>query len=126
MAQMTIPLTFEADRKHDLPPKWDERRVEWDGWEPTPYTTYELHAGVEPCPACQLVFPTLSTVGTVHRRTTTEDGRNGNVIALQRGPLRDLYARRCLNCNIDQVYQMSTGQLWQLDSRDYGDEGSMP
>lgn len=90
-----------------LPAKWDGLPVQWDGWQeplifcpPLPETA---------CLACGMAVPKSANRGV--RRT-------------QLGSLPALHAFRCQNCGHDQVNELGSDVVWDLDSSDYGTEGS--
>lgn len=93
---------------HDLPPKWDGHPVRWLAWQKPMWTTLIFHSEdpAERCAACQKV---------THKHTAkgiTEDGKH-------------LVAERC-SCGHDTVFDLHTGELWELEASDYGDAGSYP
>ncbi|MHA7145464.1 hypothetical protein ACX80U_12175 [Arthrobacter sp. TmT3-37] len=92
--------------RHDLPPLWDGVPVAWKEWARID-TTIPLHVPTEDL-ACE-------QCGAVDEKDTTH-GR--------RGPFVNLMAARCRHCGHDQVTDMLTGTLWDLDDTDYADIGS--
>lgn len=116
---MSDLLTFT--RKHDLPPKWDGRRVEWSAFE----WSHDAMGGgqvficpppAEPdaCSACGGTKPTITATGTVH--PLPGDGHDW--------PVKQLVVWRCMDCRHDVVYDMARGATYDLDETDYGDDGS--
>lgn len=102
-------------RAHDLPPRWDDMRVEWEPWQAETFTTAVFHLPLKDlaCRAC----------GNLGQRQTTrgrfpDDELHGHVVRL--------WAYRC-DCGLDQVLDGldADGQMWDLDDTDYGDEGSI-
>jgi hypothetical protein len=105
-------LTLErppAERVHDLPPRWDGQPVTWGDWSIEAPTTLVFHMGPEAfaCPRC----------GTVEHQPLRCRGRYADIGGL-------LTATRCPHCAHDQVYDFETGELYDLEASDYGDEGS--
>lgn len=94
--------------RHDLPPLWDGVPVDWREWSRI-NTTLIHHAEAEDlaCDKCGAVDELDVTFG-------------------RRGPMINLCASRCRHCGQDQVTDMLTGTLWDLDETDYADIGSEP
>lgn len=100
-------------RPHDLPPLWDGHRVEWFGPWRQIETSARFHLPLkdQACRhACGSLATPLSCRGVVH---------DGN----PEGP-RQLSVARCPDCHHDTVYDLETGEFWDLDDSDYGPEGS--
>jgi hypothetical protein len=124
-------LTFEVHRGlgNDLPPKWDGRPVEWEGWRNLE-TSMALHLPVDDltCRACGAIGERAINSGKRLRTFRKEQRTKSGAIYLStqryRRPVRDLFAFRCRHCGHDQVLDTSTDQLWDLDPSDYSDEGS--
>lgn len=96
-------------REHDLPPRWDGKDVTWGDWQgPLP---------VFICPPPSLADTCCKACGSighnVHNRGYIEQ-------------LLALYAFRCTDCKHDQVLEIETNELWDLDHTDYGADGSTP
>lgn len=124
---------------HDLPPRWDGRRVEWRGWQQAPTTTLRFHLPPQ-CRCCTecgsldaphlnrgavwalpvegLAPPgddvVLALVETARRQAAQAAGR----------PVGQLFALRCPDCHHDQIGD-DRGQWWDLGDSDYGDDGSV-
>lgn len=133
---MTGPDLFAVTRRHDLPPKWDGRRVEWEPWRaldvlicPPPKPA--------PCPACGSLTPSIHATGTVypltgdsreipHVKRTRRSGRQyiAGTVAVPVTPGRVLHAYRCPDCHFDVVWDTRTDEWWDLDPTDYEDTGS--
>jgi hypothetical protein len=81
----------------------------------------------ECCSGCGSTSQQPCNTGLValRRRTTLADiegharGHHVGRVAVIR-----LFAWRCPDCHLDVVSDMQTGQVWDLDMSDYGDEGS--
>jgi len=134
---MSLRAVPDLPHRHDLPPLWDGRKVEWQGW--THYqSSMRFHrkpekcdncgdvSGVEPSINLGIVAPLPGEKMTVPRevkskRSGREYVRNVEVDAW---PLIQLVAFRCANCGHDQVHDQRTDEWWDLDEQDYGDEGS--
>lgn len=93
-----------------LPPKWDGTPVAWMTWEPAPHVIIcresEADSG---CTGCGYAGPGWQT------------RPNHTKVPLD---LRGLRVDRCANCLHDQVIDITTWQVWDLDPLDYGPEGS--
>lgn len=125
-------------RPHDLPPQWDGEPVTWRPWHAA-RTTLQFHAPPEAlaCEQCGTVDepavargsrpPADGATFTVSEPRRTRSGRE-YVRRVQRPawPVRDLTAYRCRHCGHDQVRDDRTGEQWDLDAEDYGDDGSRP
>jgi|SRR5699024_5201304 len=106
---MTKPaLTVVRGLSNDLPPKWDGRTVEWEGWEPPIFICPPLPDHERACDQCGTIDSKQSNTGRIH----TEQG------------IDLLIASRCQHCNHDTVYEATTQQVWDLDPSDYSDDGS--
>jgi len=138
-----MPDLLSMLREHDLPPRWDGRAVVWEGWQ-------YAHAGVFMCPpprrdvceGCGMPttergFPCWSTnIGLVaDSRTLTHADYEAEEAARARLPKRvkhklerhwwrELHAFRCHHCQLDNVWDVTTNEVWTLDHTDYGDTGS--
>lgn len=93
MNHRVLPL----ERDHDLPPRWDDNPVTWQGWCSAPSaTTWELHhrGPREECEACGCARPPINR-GTVRAPGLSLAGtavsRPGEVIGT-------LIAIRCPDC----------------------------
>ena len=124
-------------REFDLPPKWNDCLVEWEGWKPQPVA----HLCPPPrrrdcCSGCG--SPELPVVNRGYAATSalvTPAMLRRNKAARDRlGPgslhhvpsvvLLRLYAYRCQDCRHDVVWDIDTDEWWDLDHTDYGPEGS--
>ena len=129
---LTQPTLPAAPRLHDLPPLWDGHRVKWRGWRAAMRSSADFHIRQpEVCNFCADPTPASSNVGVVYasmagllrfpRRTSptqrVEEATLGR-------PVQWLTAYRCPSCRRDQVEDRVTGELWDLDDPDYGDDGS--
>ena len=143
------PLLLTLARQFDLPPKWDGRDVEWQGWEDTLDTFICGPAARqrEVCPACGSVEARVINIGLVHPlpgETWEQDHliekrtRSGRSIMVKAGkqmvkahPVLELVAFRCVDCKHDVVWDKydggweSGGTWWDLDHTDYGPQGSV-
>lgn len=117
MGAMTDGLDlFAATREHDLPPKWDGAATSWGDWDEMG-TVLCSKVKREPCDRCGSTTQPRVAVGF------TIPTRSGPVVHLHE---RRLHAFRCPGCLHDTVWDMSTGEWWDLDPTDYDDEGSNP
>ena len=130
---MNQPILPRAPRAHDLPPRWDGRRVEWTEWE-TFRTTMVYHGRSTACVLCLSVDEAMVTSGGILaepgevvpiRRPRTAYDALVNQRAEKRGAwIGVLYAFRCRECGHDQVLD-GDDNWWDLEDSDYGDEGSV-
>lgn len=126
-----------SGREHDLPPKWDGRDVTWRGWSSPSPTTADFHAPPEDracteCGAIDHLETNLGTVAalpgdteTVEQIRRTRSGRE--YIRTVERPARTvatLMALRCQHCEHDDVVDMTTNTVWELNSTDYTAAGS--
>lgn len=106
------PQALMFPRDHDLPPKWDGRPVQWDGW----HTLMPAFICPPPkrdcCPACGSLTEPVSNTGRVFADPDL------------RVPVGMLFAFRCPDCRIDLVLDSHGRDGWVLDESDYSDEGS--
>lgn len=104
---------LRTNRKHDLPPLWDDQPVQWQGWERPVWTTLALHLPLESlaCRKCGNLAAASRNAGVVRPPGAGH-------------PTRRLFATRC-DCGHDQVYDLDTDELWDLEDSDYGDAGSV-
>lgn len=103
------------DRLHDLPPAWDGVPVTWRPWQ-TGRSTLVFHVrnAELACRACGLLDEDLTAVGIID-------------LDIPRNGWRPrLHAHRCRGCGRDQVHDLDTDEMWDLDATDYGDAGSVP
>lgn len=108
-----------VDRAHDLPPLWDGRAVQWSDWtdERLPSLVFHVPADHWACTGCGWIRDTeLRAVGTL----MPPDG----VAAMY--PCVRLIVRRCPGCRLDEVTDIVTGEVWDLDATDYASTGSWP
>lgn len=125
-------------RPHDLPPRWDGRRVTWGPWTLT-QSTMMHHAKAEDlvCGHCGAIDWEPTAFGTIHlnpdetrierKVLTTKSG--GHYLADR--PTTDpwvwaLLVSRCTHCATDRVLDRRDGTTWVLDPDDYTDQGSYP
>jgi hypothetical protein len=123
-------------RRHDLPPRWDDRIVTWRGWE------VQIEAFICPpprqrcCEACgSLAKPVVNRgVVAVSPATTqaeldydAENRRRLGRLAHKRPLIAfvRLHVFRCPDCKTDLVWDTDTDEWWTLDDTDYGDDGSV-
>lgn len=138
---MTDLLTLA--REHDLPPRWDGFAVVWKPWQtPPPVFVCPPIRDNDVCTSCRLPRyhrgrPRWQTaVGLVcdrawldHDDYTRQQARRDRLPEHLRHEVRTrwwrrLHATRCVHCDHDVVTDTQTGQVWDLDHTDYGDEGS--
>jgi hypothetical protein len=129
---MTLRLVHS--RAHDLPPSWDGLRVDWSPWEVSGHSSLVFHAPADQfaCTGCGWIPDTqLRATGRVH----AEPGATFSVYPHARArrktkvpawPIARLVASRCTGCGLDQVTDVETGEVWDLDECDYTDAGSWP
>lgn len=113
------PDPAAADRAHDLPPLWDGRVVQWSPWSDQGMGSLVFHVPADhwACTGCGWIRDTeLRAVGTLMPP--------GGVTDLF--PVVRLIVRRCLGCQLDQVTDIHTGDVWDLEDGDYTDSGSWP
>lgn len=126
--------------RHDLPPRWDDYRVEWDGWNTGAVGFVCPPPKHEPCTVCRsLAEPAVNHGNAWSRpgeyrpyakprdygqvRANAAADRDGVILA-------SLWASRCPACGHDTVtvfgttYWPAEPETWDLDPSDYGDEGS--
>jgi hypothetical protein len=104
-------------REHDLPPLWDGRVVQWSPWVDQQMGSLVFHVPADhwACTGCGWIRDTeLRAVGTLMPP--------GGVIVMY--PVVRLLVRRCPGCHLDQVSDIVTGDVWDLEGRDYTDAGS--
>ena len=125
---------LRAVRDFDLPPRWDGHAVAWEPWEPEQVIICPPPKP-RPCPACGLIRPRATAVGRCATRPETTHREIENRAYAPHRHLTQLghlepvsyvrfHASRCTDCGHDQVYDSQTEQLWDLDWRDYGINGS--
>lgn len=102
-----------AAREHDLPVTWDGHPVTWRGWT-SASTTLQYHLPLEDlaCRRCGSLNERQVNTGVVAHHGAREVER--------------LAAFRCPDCHHDQVLELDTDRLWDLDETDYGAAGSTP
>lgn len=111
--------------RHDLPPRWDGRTVEWRGWTNTPPVMCPRVSYREPCVKCGSTSQPIINRGAVW--TTPGETASISRARLEQGRhlAGNLHAFRCPNCRHDTVLDSLTdGNWWDLDEADYTDEGS--
>lgn len=122
---MTLQLVHS--RTHDLPPLWDGRRVDWSEWKEVDPGSLAFHSPADAfaCTGCGWIPDAqLRAVGRVHPKPgATFTVHETEVPAW---PVAVLAARRCTGCGLDQVTDLDTGEVWDLDPSDYTDAGSWP
>ena len=138
-----LTISFDG-RRHDLPPRWDGRAVEWSEWDTSPTFLCGTRGSVRAsqCEGCGSTASNATSRGTVYpldgemfethesRVKRTRSGREyvaGTVTVVCRArPGVRLFAFRCPDCGLDTVvdYTSEPEQVWPLDGSDYGDEGS--
>lgn len=108
-------------RKNDLPPKWDGRVVQWSDWTDQGgligRTTLVFHVPAHhwACTGCGWIRESeLRAVGTLMPGSGVRDTY----------PHVRLIVRRCPGCHLDEVTDLDTGQVWDLEECDYEDDGS--
>ena len=119
-----------AKTPHDLPPRWDGRAVIWSPWVLADDGSLAFHSALADL-ACQqcgsLARQHWRSVGLVsHLATTTHEQLHVAVATSTAGRCgeRRLSVRRCLDCGHDQVLDLTSDELWDLDATDYGPDGS--
>ncbi|NHA02059.1 hypothetical protein G5V59_27090 [Nocardioides sp. W3-2-3] len=100
-------------RLHDLPVTWDGHPVTWRGWE-SDRTSLDYHLPLDESRLPRLRFARGPAWSTPASCTSTAPGTS----------LR-LFAFRCADCQVDQVYDVDSDRLWDLDDTDYGPAGSV-
>lgn len=110
---MGMDLLYLA-RDNDLPPMWDGHRVEWEGWTTGPTMFLCPPPKRECCPACGAIVSAVTNRG-VYRFLRERSGRWAHCTLL---------AFRCPDCRTDRVLDVSSGEWWNLEPEDYGDDGS--
>jgi hypothetical protein len=134
-----VTLQLVHSRKHDLPPLWDGRRVHWTDWAAEWPTTMVFHGAEEDaCTDCGWipdrvlyatgrVDPAEGETFTVYVPRHTRSGRiYDKPVQRPAWGISRLHARRCAGCGLDQVTDMETWQVWDLEPADYTDAGSWP
>lgn len=135
-------LHLAHSREHDLPPLWDGRRVDWSAWKDVEPGSLAFHAPADAfaCTGCGWISDTqLRAVGRVHPEpgatfTVHRDVPSKRVpgstwvrkTEVPAWPIARLVVRRCTGCGLDQVTDMETDEVWDLDPSDYTDAGSWP
>lgn len=136
--------SFTLLARHDLPPKWDGRRVDWSEWHTGP--VFVCGRPQPPTPRCEGCGSTAwqaKSLGTVYpldgemfetqepRAKRTRSGREyvsgTTTVARRARPGVLLVVSRCPDCGLDTVVDRTSGhlQVWALDESDYGDAGSV-
>jgi hypothetical protein len=129
-----VTLQLVHSRAHDLPPLWDGRRVDWSAWEELGHTSLVFHAPADEfaCTGCGWIADTeLRAVGRVHPEpgatfTVLPHARARHEIEVPAWPVARLSVLRCAGCGLDEVTDMETGEVWDLEPSDYTDAGSWP
>lgn len=121
--------------RHDLPPRWDGRAVEWQPWA-RPVSTIRFHHKPDACDCGSTKQPLVTaglrdpepgtTVPTERVKRSPRTGRTWLVPGpeVPAWPALTLRAIRCVDCHVDIVVDEETGDTWELDASDYGDAGS--
>lgn len=126
MNQPTLP----TNRAHDLPPRWDGRRVEWHGWTMPPPSSLQFHAPPDCCRACGSLEPQPFNRGTIWAKPGEAAPRHKPKTYAEAVTNRikgSLMVFRCPDCRHDVVLGRSPGrslEMWDLDESDYVDVGS--
>lgn len=135
-----MALHLVHSRAHDLPPLWDGRRVDWSPWRESGHGSLMFHAPADEfaCTGCGWIPDTrLLAIGWVH----PEPGETFTVYKTVRSKhvqgaswerktevpawtIARLSVLRCTGCGLDEVTDIDTGEVWDLDASDYTDEGS--
>lgn len=129
-----------TDEMFPLPVAWDGRRVEWSREKPIEGTFFICPPPKDPerCSKCRSAAGVITYRGlvipnpgdTVEGEALRARWRNGRI-----EPVREqlpahavvgLIAWRCRDCMHDVVWELETGQQWDLGPEDYGPEGSVP
>jgi hypothetical protein len=119
--------------RHDLPPLWDGRRVDWQGW--TSHASSARFHNPPKCHSCGSAAEASVNLGVVHplpgetmesvRKRTLPSGRTYDQrVTVSASPVILLAAFRCPDCGHDSVHDNRDDSYWDLDEQDYGDEGS--
>jgi hypothetical protein len=135
-------LELVHHRRHDLPPLWDGASVDWSDWEDTPHSSMVFHAPAPlfACTGCGWIPDTeLRAIGRVHpepgetftvHKTVPSKRVPGSSwdrkTEVPAWPIARLSVKRCTGCGLDQVTDIETGEVWDLDPSDYTDTGSWP
>lgn len=112
-------MTVTDARPHDLPPLWDGRTVQWSAWEDQRLPTLVFHVPADhwACTGCGWIRDTeLRAIGTLMPGSVADTA----------WPTVRLVVRRCPGCHLDEVTDISTGEVWDLEEHDYADAGSWP
>lgn len=136
MTTAQLPLFTVIDgRRHDLPPKWDGRRVVWGPWQEW-HSTMRFHADdMGACEQCGSLAPPVVSAGMVHpysgetwdvyQERRLPSGRTyERSTTVPAWPVLHLHASRCPDCRHDIVHDEHTRENWDLGREDYGDDGS--
>ena len=134
-----------ALHKHDLPPYWDGRAVVWEDWEYAPSGVFICPPPKdEVCDGCgeptkERGFPCWSTANGLradsprltHADYEVEEAARARLPFLLKGKFArhwwiELHVTRCHHCQLDQVWDTTTDEWFDLDHTDYGDDGSSP
>lgn len=136
------PDLFAITRTHDLPPRWDGRRVEWEGWrdQHDVFVCGPAARRVDLCQRCSSQKRPVTNIGVVHplpgetfpvESTITKRTRSGREytktlppVNKPAWPLVQLHVFRCQDCRHDTVWDTSADEWWDLDPTDYDDTGS--
>lgn len=133
-----VDLQLVRDRRRerlerDLPPKWDGVPVTW-GEPHAVGATFICPPPKEPeaCTECgQLAVDGADTyLGRVPGEPVQPfwtRNRYGQPVKKPGWDVLEpaLLATRCLGCGHDQVVDLRTNEVWDLDDTDYGEEGSV-
>ena len=136
-----MSLRLAHSRAHDLPPLWDGRRVDWSEWQEVGPTSMVFHGWPDEmaCTGCGWIPETkLHAIGRLHPepgatftvpKTVGSKRRLGTYtrnVEVTAWPVARLSVRRCSGCGVDEVTDIETGEVWDLEGADYTDAGSWP
>jgi len=126
---MTLQLVTDLR----LPVLWDGQRVDWTMTEPLEGQLFICPPPKEreACPGCGLRAEPVAWRGLVHplegatfRISSPTPKRPHREVDVPAWPVIALYAWRCPNCRVDEVWDLRTNETWTLGPEDYGPDGS--